>query len=263
MKIKITFVSLAFVLIGLFEMPGLFAQPVAFNRWNGNTATTLEKGKWEAGIFQAFRYGIGHSAEINTYALALPLVPHLGLKKTYFQSNGWQVAAEHALSSPTPFLNIVSRKGIGGLLSPEYDFPLMVCIENTLLVSKPISTRYEASARLGAFFTLRGSKPDYQSSMDIPIFYPRMAHYYQGVSIRPSLGIKTELTHNLLAEEELKLYCITRAENAFFFENAGCLMWLSKRSLRVKVGYLLTYGDYPFGKLWKIWPTLDLVFGNN
>jgi hypothetical protein len=61
----------------------------------------------------------------------------------------------------------------------------------------------------------------------------------------------------------VQAFIVTRPENNFFFENTGTLMWGFGKSLRIKGGYILAYGKYPYiTPKWQMWPTVDVVFGS-
>jgi hypothetical protein len=90
-----------------------------------------------------------------------------------------------------------------------------------------------------------------------------MAHYYDGTSIRISTALKGSLSEKWFYEEGMQLFIITRSENNIFFENTGTLMWAVGKSLRIRGGYILAYGKYPYiTPKWQMWPILDLVFGS-
>ncbi|MDP4276449.1 MAG: hypothetical protein Q8914_02345 [Bacteroidota bacterium] len=232
-------------------------------KWSDNTAYTLKKGNWETGIIQPFRYGLTGRTELRTNLLLMPVLPNIGIKTTLYTGNELVVASEHAVSYPTLFLKVVSRKGIGGLISPQYDFPFLLAVNNSLITSKPVSANALLSIDVGLAFTIRGQKPDPQATIDLPFIYPRMAHYYQGVSIRTGLSYKGLLTDRLFYDEQLRLFQITRNSDNVFVENGGSLMWAVCHSLRLKGGYAFSWGKYPFGKHFQLWPTVDIVFGSN
>jgi hypothetical protein len=232
-------------------------------KWSYNTAYLMPAGKWESGLFQPFRYGINQKLEVYTHVLMLPLIPEAGVKVAWGTKNEFVIASEHSLSVPTPFLNFISRKGIGGLISPEYDFSFILSVNNAIVISRKIAPNILASAKAGFTFAIRGDKPDPQSTIDLPLFYPRMAHYYEGSSIRLGGAVKGSLGTKWFYEEGLQAFYITRAENNLFFENSGTLMWALGKSLRIRGGYILAYGKYPYETpKWQMWPTLDLVFGS-
>jgi len=232
-------------------------------KWSYNTAYLMPAGKWESGIFQPFRYGINPKLEVFTNVLMLPLIPGAGVKIALGTKDDFLITSEHSLSSPTPFLNFISRKGIGGLISPEYSYSFILSVNNAITVSREITPSVIASVSAGFAFALRGDKPDPQSTIDLPLFYPRMAHYYEGTSVRIGAAVKGSISSKWFYEESVKGFIITRSENNLFFENSGTIMWALGRSLRIRGGYVLAYGKYPYvTPKWQLWPTLDLVFGS-
>jgi len=64
-------------------------------------------------------------------------------------------------------------------------------------------------------------------------------------------------------KKNLRIYMIKRSIVNFFTLNSGTFMWSVGRSLRIKAGFILSVGRYPFGKQIHIWPTLDFIFGVN
>lgn len=232
-------------------------------KWSYNSAYLMPAGKWESGIFQPFRYGINQKLEVYTNVLMLPFIPEAGAKIAWGNKSDFDIASEHSLSTPTPFLNFISRKGTGGLISPEYDFSFILSVSNSIIVSRKITQSALLSANAGFVFALRGKQPDQQSTIDFPVFYPRMAHYYKGTSIRLGTAVKGSIGTRWFYEEGVKVFIITRKQNNFFFENTGTIMWALGKSLRIRGGYILAYGKYPYvTPKWQMWPTLDLVFGS-
>jgi hypothetical protein len=232
------------------------------DKWAENTAFLMPAGKWESGIFQSFRFGVNEKIEIRTNALLLPVLPNAGVKLSLRTKNGLILASQHSLSCPTVFLNTVSFKGTGGMISPQYNFPFMITISNSLLATNRLGSSSLLTADAGFTFAIRGSKPDYQSSIDIPFIYQRMAHYYEGVSLKAGISFKTTIVKSLYLEEGLRIFVLTRNSDNIFTENSGAVLWSGKGSLRIKGGYLLSWGKYPFGNHFQLWPSFDLIFGS-
>jgi hypothetical protein len=256
---------LSWVILFLLFQTALSGQDLSLplrDKWSFNTAYLMPKGKWESGIVQPFRYGLKDKIELHSNALEFPLLPNAGIKLAQGTRNGIVFASDHVLSYPTLFLNTVSMKGVGGLISPEFGYPFLLSITNAIIASKPIGPSSLLSVSAGFAFAIRSSKPDPQSTIDLPLFYPRMAHWYEGTSIRLGVSYKGILGTKWFYEEGLQSFIITRPENNFFIENSGTIMWAVGRSCRIKGGYNLSYGRYPFGTMWQLWPTLDFVFGS-
>jgi hypothetical protein len=226
-----------------------------------NTAYLMPDGKWESGIRQPLRIGISDKVEIFSTALALPLTPNAGVKLGWGEHAGFTLATAHSLSVPTPVLNILSRKGIGGFISPEFSFPFILSVNNSFMASRPLCDSALLTLKADFLFALRAGDIDPQSTIDLPVIYPRMAHYYKGASVRLSGNVKGQLCSKFGYEEGLQLFVITRADNNLFIENTGYLYWKMCKKMRLKAGYNLSFGDYPFGKHWQLWPSVDLLFG--
>lgn len=255
-----TFITILSLCLFLYLLPA--QETTLSEKWGGNTAFIMPKGKWESGIVQSFRYGLNDKIELRTHALLMPFLPNAGVKISYGVKGGFLLAGEHALSYPTLFLKMVSFKGTGGLISPQYQYPFLLSVDNTLIATKLIGISSLLTANAGLSFVIRGSKPDYQSTIDLPLLYPRMAHYYEGATFRAGLSFQGLITRKLFYEEHAQMFVITRDQDNFFTENSGTLMWALGRSLRIKGGYVLSWGKYPFGDHLQMWPTLDLVFGS-
>lgn len=248
----------------IFCSANLLAQEsTLLSKWSYNTAYLMESGKWESGLLQPFRYGINDKIEIRSNVLIMPFIPNAGVLISQGLKNEISFASEHSLSVPTPFLNFFSRQGTGGLISSEFDFSFILSVYNAFLVSKQITKKTLITGKVGYAFAIRSEKPDPNSTIDLPVFYSRMAHIYEESSIRPGLTVKGQLGNKWFWEEGVQTFFITRPENNFFFENTGTLMWAVGGSWRIRGGYILAFGKYPYETpKWQFWPTFDLLFGS-
>lgn len=254
---------IALTILLLYSSPLSYSQEkTVYNSWSSNSAMLIPAGKWESGIFQPFRYGLNNKLEIRSNAILFPLLPNVGLKLSHGKIMGFDLASEHDLSFPIVFLNIATAKGVGGLISPQYSFPFILSATNSLIISKPISTSALLAAELGLALAIRGNKPDYAATIDLPLIYPRMAHYYEGASIRVGISYKGKIAKNLFFEENVRMFLITRSSENYFLENYGTILVASPGSLRFRFGYILSRGEYPFGNHTQLWPIVDILFGS-
>jgi hypothetical protein len=253
--------SMIVVLSVVFVGPLAGQQVFVGDKWSYGTAYLEPKGKWETGLFQPFRYGLSNKTELFIQAITLPVIPNAGVKIRQGEWKGFILASEHEISCPTPFLQLVARKGMGGLISPQFSFPFILTISNSIVASKPLNNSLLFIARAGFTFAFRGKNPDPQSTIDLPLFYPRMAAWYKGSTIRAGASLKGRLYKKWYYEEALQGFLVTRSYDNYFVENSGTLMWASNRSFRIRGGYVLSYGRYPFGTHWQMWPSLDILFG--
>jgi hypothetical protein len=249
---------------GIFLLTGMLCaqEKMLADRWSANTAYLMSKNSWEIGIFQPFRYGLNGKVEIMANAVTVFLLPNAGVRVCLGSKNGFVFASEHSLSYPTLFLNIVSFKGTGGLISPQYDFPFMISVSNSLLVTKSLGSSTFITGSAGLSFAVRDYKPDYQSTIDLPVFYPRMTHYYDGMTVRAGLSVKGAIAARFWYEENMRLFLVTRESENLFLENSGNITWAVGKSIHIKGGYILSWGRYPFGNYTQLWPVFDIVFGS-
>ncbi len=251
-----------FILVCFYPLILFSQEKATFGSWSYNTAYLAGKDRWETGIFQPFRYGIGEKLELNASAILFPVLPNVGIKVKLGEKGGIQFASEHTISIPSVFQNFLSFKGTGGLISPQYSFGFMTSVGNSILASLPAGTNSIITGYAGLAFSIRSVKPDYQSSIDIPFIYQRTAHWYEGASITAGISFKSRISANFLWEESIRTFIITREYDNLFLENSGVIMWSSGGSVRLKGGYMLSWGRYPFGNHVQMWPVVDIVFGS-
>jgi hypothetical protein len=256
LKMFLALITAAFISVSAFSQGKNLS-----GKWSNNTAFLIPAGKWESGIFQSFRYGINKSIELKSNAIIIPVLPNAGVKIALGKAKEFLFASEHLLSFPSMFLNIVSFKGVGGLISPQYSFPFIMSFSNSVIVSRYVTPGSVISANIGLALPLRSNKPDYQSTIDIPFIYQRMAHCYEGISVRTGISIKGTITGKLFFEEGVRMFLITRGNDNLFFENSGSVLWAAGKSLRINAGYMLSWGKYPFGNHLQMWPAIDFIFG--
>lgn len=254
-------IVLLFSLITIFPILTIAQSQFVEKFMSYNTAYLIPDTKWESGIRQPLRIGLSQKTELFSTVLALPLTPNAGVKIAWGEKSGFRFATTHSLSVPSPVMNMLSREGIGGFISPEYTFPFILSVNNSMLASRPVCDSALLTFKADFLFAIRGGGIDPQSTIDLPVIYPRMAHFYKGSSVRLSANIKVPVMKKLGVEEGFQIFLITREENNFFAENTGYLYWKMSKKMLLKAGYNLSYGVYPFGNHWQLWPSFDLLFG--
>jgi hypothetical protein len=162
------------LIISLLIIQNVTAQNVpVINRWSYKTAYQMRKGKWESGLVQPFRYGISRRVEITANVLQMPFVPNAGVKIFLGNVKGFQMASEHILQYNTPLFNLLSRKGTGGILSPQFTFPNMFTFSNTFLVTRQLFDTAFVTARAGIFLGMRDGYLSPLATVDFPLIYPQ------------------------------------------------------------------------------------------
>jgi len=262
MKIKKIFVACSVImLLSFFDVQsGLSQARDQFHKnWHSGTALLLPEGRMEIGIFQPLRYGWSKSIEFTIHPLAAFIIPNLSMKWSHGQKNGYIYATRHSISYPTLLLRAVSKEGIGGLISPEFEIPHIVSIYNEIIMSKAISANHLLSYKAGIAFALKSADLDERATIDLPIIFPRTAAYYHGYNflIGGDLQGKFFQKWNYLFDADL--FYTPDGEENFAFEHKVLLLWNKSERFQVCLGYKLVYGEYPFGRQWHLLlPIVDL-----
>ena len=255
--------KLILCLVGMLFYCGLFSQDSpAKNYWTSGTACNIPKNRWELALFTASRYGISDKLELSAHPLMFFLMPQVTLKVGWGKYSGFTLATEHGIFYPTPFMQLVSRKGTGGLISPEYTIPQMFAVYNSFLVSYSPFNKALLTAHAGIAFSVKFGPLDPQSTIDLPVIYPRLAVFYNEPEFDAGIDFRGKFIpcFGWLLNFENFFVCGTLQN--YFLENKGVLAYTSKKeTLRLEAGYKLCFGKYPYGPQWHLLPVIDLVFG--
>jgi hypothetical protein len=237
----------------------LYSQPQVSRLWNYQTSFTIQKKQWEKSFREPLRYGINDNIEITSHILMMPVMPNLGIKMKIKNSKGFQLAHAHELIYYSPFLNLVSRKGIGGLISPEFQFPFALLMRNTLIASTAFRETNLITFGLGFDLSITGRKLDKQATIDLPVVYPRLAPLYSGAGLRLGSDIRGLVSGNWQYKFGILSFIIPGEKGNFFIENEGLILKTLNNRCAVSAGYKICYGEYPFGNQWHLLPVIDFV----
>jgi hypothetical protein len=250
-------------LIGIFLFTSLFSQDsLTKNYWTDGTSYTIPKKRWELGLFTLSRYGISKKIEISAHPLMFFVMPQVKVKIGWGEYSGFCLATEHGIFYPTMFMNLVATKGTGGLISPEYTIPQMFAIYNRFLVSYRPFTNAIITAHGGIAFSVKFGPLNPQSTIDLPIIYPRLAVFYNQPEFDAGIDFRGKFIPRFGWLFNVENFIVCGTPDNYFMENKGVLAYTSKKeSLRVEAGYKLCFGKYPAGPQWHLLPVIDLIFG--
>ena len=250
-------------LIIFITIPPIFAQtPNLVKSWSYNSAFLMRKGKYECGIFQPFRYGISNRVEIFGNILQMPLVPNVAVKIKLADPKGFYMASQFGFEYNTIMFNLFSKKGIGGILSPQFTYSNMFTLSGAFLVTKQVFDTAYVTARAGVVIGMRDGYLSPLSTIDLPIFYPRLSHLFNKCTFKIGADIKGKIVRKWIYMADFQLYIIPIKENNFFMEHTGTIMCALGKNARLKGGYKICFGEYPFGNQWNLLPVIDIVFGS-
>ncbi|NOZ03738.1 MAG: hypothetical protein GXO92_03900 [FCB group bacterium] len=222
--------------------------------WSSGTAYVLPAGRWEMGLFQPLRYGLSGGQEFSTHPLLFVKMPNLTYKRVWKADERGVIASRHQLLYPTPLLNTVARKGIGGIVSPEFTFPAMVSLHNEVLYTKKLMGSMQVTGKAGITVGVAFGDLDKRMTIDLPLVFQRLAVFYNNWLIRLGGDVTGHLSGrwNYLVDSDV--FLIPGAEENFGFEHKGLLLWNKSDRFQLAIGYKLVYGQYPYGTQWHLLP---------
>lgn len=241
----------------LISVGSLFSQttPDAFP--TAGDARLMPQGRWQVGMFQPLRYGLSPTVELSAHPLWFFIIPNLSAKWSHGACSGFNVASRHSIIYPTPLLRTMAKKGIGGIISPEFTVPNMLMINNELLLTHSLP-RVTATLSLGVGLALRSSEFDERTTIDLPLVFPRLNVLYHGYRLFSGIDLQGRLYKKLMWHADANfLYC-PPANADFSFEQKALLLWNKSDHFQLCGGCLLTFGEYPFGTQWHLLPLIDL-----
>ncbi len=215
-------------------------------------ARTIQKG-----LFQPLVYGYSAKVTFSTHALAFPVMPNLTMKWNYYQQANRGLSFQHAMYYPTPLLRLIARKGIGGIISPEFNIPSAFIIYSGVLFTQ-IADRQYLTLKAGLNLGLKTGKLDTRTTIDLPLVYPRLQMLYDKWGTRFGIDYRRLLSQQFSGLIDADIFYYPTAYCRFAIEHKALLIWHCSPRNQVTFGYKLVYGEYPFGKAWHLFlPLID------
>jgi len=241
-------------LLLLFLLSVLFSTNVAAeNRiWSSGTAYSLPQGRCEIGLFQPIRYGISETKELSLHPIFMFVIPNVKLKLAHQDVGQFHFASEHSINYPTILLNLISREGTGGIISPEFKIPPMISSTNSVLLSRPLGDESWFTAKLGLMIAVKFGDLDKRTTIDLPIVFPRLNVFYNDYGFRYGCELSGNIWKNLNYQVDVDLFHFPGANEKLAMEHKGLLLWNKSKRFQMCLGYELTYGEYPFGTQWHL-----------
>ena len=159
-------------------------------QWYGETATTIDERRKEIGLFSPFRIGLRNGAELSINKFLL--MPNVSIKQERSSILEWEIAQLFQLEYPTlgmkwlqsPMGDELGDPDMFALISPQFHIPEMVSIYGELIGTNGLPSQGVLTIRGGLGFGLGGNKLSNDSTIDLPIIYPRLSIYYNGILMK-------------------------------------------------------------------------------
>ena len=238
--------------------------------WDAHSAYLLPQKRWEIGLFQPFCYGYSKNLEYSVYPLWFFVMPNFSIKRSQNDMAGFNAASRYKLVYPTPFLNMIAKKGTMGIIAPEFRMPPMLGLSASWLMSKNMS---------GVNLTLNGGLDlgfafgdlDKRSTIDIPLVYHRLGVYYNNWGIHTGLDVQKNLTQKFTVFFDFDLIFLpglaevqtdpdaSKLMGEYSLEHKLLLIWNKSENFRVLTGYKFVMGKYPYGSDMRMLPYIPMA----
>lgn len=238
--------------------------------WQSHSAYMMQAKRWEIGIFQPFRHAYSSSFEYSVHPLLFFVIPNISFKIKMKDFKSFKIANRTSLLYPTPILNMVSRKGIGGLIDPNITMPPMLGVSTSLIMSKEL-LNMDFTSKMGIDIGLIFGNLDDRSNIDLPIIYHRLEVFHNKWGINGGLDIIKKITNNFQVLFDLDLRFLPDIEKGkseenfsmrsgdYSIEHKMLFIWNHSNRFRVILGYKLVNGDYPHGRETRILPYVPML----
>ena len=248
------------ILLFLF---GSFNNYAQLEIWTVGTASTIPEGHLDVSVFRPARYGISKTFEVSAQPFIFAVLPNAQLKKTWYKKE-IVLASVHGINYPTMFLNMVRKRDNADLIPIDSIVPQLFAIKNEIIVSKILkkattctAENYVLSLKLGFQFAFQFGD-NTMPQIEKPILYPRTYIYHKEVLWYVGADIDGHLNSFINFSADLDFLSLGLGINDIAVEHKGMLMMSLTKSLMVLGGYKLSFGTYPSGARFAVYPIIDL-----
>ena len=235
---------------------------LSYKYFNGGTAFTMPKHRFELGLLDESSYGLKDDLQLSTpHLLVCYLLPNFQIKKYWGSYHGFYFASKHGIFYPSIFMQTLAMKGTGGLISPQYKIPDMIAINNQFLVSYLPFKNAVLTFNAGFKFAINSGDLDPQSTIDFPIFYPRLNVFYKHTELDAGIDFRGVLIKQIGWQLSVDNFWFSNTDFNYFMEhNMGITYTSKKQNRRLELGYKLCYGKYVPGNQWHLLPLAGFAF---
>ena len=213
--------------------------------------------KNEIGVFKNYKYIHSEQLEISSYPIYFFVIPNVNVRYRHnnkfsdylYENIHSNLYSNHSFFVPTALLNAVKKEGMMGIVSPELDdFPFMIAIKNEIEIFKE-KENYNFNFKIGMTYGYSAKDLDKRSEIDLPIIYPRMKvfHTNSNYNFNGYVGFNYRVNEKFTLFSNLSVIFYPNENHNFHMENKSFVIWNYSKKVKIKTGYKLVYGEYPFG----------------
>ena len=197
-------------------------------------------------------------------------MPNVSVKREEERFRGFNCASKISFRYPSPLLNIVSRKGIGGVIDPNLRIPPMIGFSYSWIMAKPLSG-FNITVKNGIDLGLVFGSLDKRTTIDLPLVYHRLAIFNSGWGLHSGIDVQKTINEKLSFFVDLDFLILPQIAKVhsnptfeelrglYSFEHKFLLSWEKSKNFRLTTGYKLVHAELPFGGQTRLLPYFPLL----
>ena len=224
---------------------------------SSESASLLEKGDCEIGLFQPLRWSYSENIELSSHPISMFILPNFSVKVRHEK---YAITSRHQFIYPTPLMRFFQKKGMFGLITPVADVekvPHIFVFKNEIF--KSISSDRTLFTFKGGFtFAIVSNKLDERLSIDLPLIYPAMGQYFNGYKFNFGVDARHHVSDKFSLLLDADALIIPTED--IFWESKLLGEYQLNHKWEILLGTKLTYGNYPFGTQARLLPLFDIIY---
>ena len=236
--------------------------------WTVGTGRTIPKSRLEISAFRPARYGLTNSLEVSAQPVAFFIFPNAQIKKNWYNKS-ISIASVHGINYPTMFLNFVRKRDWKEIIPMDSVVPQLLVFKNEIIVSKILKehTSCEAenfllSLKVGAQFALKFGESTLPL-IEKPIIYQRTSVYHDKLLWYVGADLDGHINGFMNFSVDVDFFSVGAGIDDYAIEHKGLVLVGLTNSLTLAGGYKVSYGSYPSGNKFFIWPLIDISWTYN
>ncbi|MBN1250822.1 MAG: hypothetical protein JXR51_02085 [Bacteroidales bacterium] len=236
--------------------------------WTVGTARTIQKNRLEVSAFRPARYGLTNTLEISAQPFVFFFFPNAQIKKNWY-NRSFSIATVHGINYPSIFLNIVRKRDYEKIIPVDSVVPKLFVFKNEIIFSKILVERTSCEAenlllslKIGVQFALKFGESTLPL-IEKPIIYQRTSVYHDKLLWYVGADLDGHINDFLNFSVDVDFLSVGSSINDYAIEHKGIILMPITNSLTVAGGYKISYGSYPSGNKFFIWPLIDISWTYN
>tara|TARA_B000000557_G_scaffold127426_1_gene103355 strand:- start:3335 stop:3844 length:510 start_codon:yes stop_codon:yes gene_type:complete len=153
---------------------------------------------------------------------------------------------------------MISKSGLGGVISPDFSMPTMVGISGSWLASflfKGFDITFNSGMDIGIVL----GDLDSRSSIDLPLVYHRLGIYYNNWGLKTGLDIQKNIGTNISILGDCDLRWLPGLDGSYSLEHKLLISWNKSDNFRLMTGYKFVMGEFPYGSDMRLLPYVPMA----